>query len=165
MFLKYTNNIKDISNFDNKPINQEESDKLLNTDMDDNDEEDDILNQKILDAIIELTKVINSNNEIVSEQNSILTLKLDSLEEKVNTIIKQNESVEDDEMSIVDKTHNSNDNIVVLTENDLEKKIIAVVVDDTTVCFDILELARKGIASLEQKTEYLSVTDITVSNM
>ena len=155
---------------DNNTNNNEEIATYSEDNID--DEEDEILNQQILNAILELTKAVNSNNEIMSKQNELMSLKFNSLDEKIDAVTEivspkyipevMQESVVC-ETNISEKVHNSNDDIVMLSETDLDKKIIAVNINNTTVCFDILDLAKKATSNTD--AEYLSVTDITVSNL
>jgi hypothetical protein len=167
------------NNNEESTITREELDRVLNSNNsnESDDMEDEILNQKVLDAILELTKAVNVNSEIMAKQNELMTLKLNSLDGKIDNItdliIKPEQKYGDenvydsiaDTVTIMDKVYNPNNGIVTLSENDLDNKIIAVDINDTTVCFDILNLAKKAIGSTEQDTKYLSVTDIVVSNL
>ena len=164
------NHINSYTSDNNTNNNEEIAD---NSEKLDDSEEDEILTRQVLDAILELTRAVNANSEIMSKQNELMTLKLNSLDEKLSNITEIvtpkfiPESIEEgigDEMNISNKVHNSNDDIVMLSEEDLEKKIIAVNVNNTTVCFDILDLAKKAIGNTDA-AEYLSVTDVTVSNL
>ena len=67
--------------------NNTNNDNELATESEESDERnEEILTQKVLDAIIELTKAVNVNNEIVGKQNELMAIKLNSLDAKLDAL-------------------------------------------------------------------------------
>ena len=161
--------------YEDEPVNSYTSDNNTNNNdeietnsKEESDEkEEEILTQKVLDAIIELTKAVNSNSEITAKQNELMTIKLNLLDAKldelkeVSKVIPEVDENVGDPMPIEYKINNSSDEIIMFTEEDLAKKIIAVNVNNTTVCFGLAELAKNVVKESNEKNNLL-VTNVEV---
>ena len=161
--------------------NTNNNDEFIEESDESDEEEDEFMSQKVLDAIINLTNAVKTNNEIVSKQNDLMTIKLDAFEEKLNTMYEsesklanavndvvksatQSNNISEEQSSdIQEEINNATDEIIIFSEDALNKKIIAVDINSTTVCFDIVALAKKAAEGTEDK--YLSVSDITVDSL
>ena len=164
----------ELSDEPSKPINSYTDDNNTNNNEEVatyseefNDEEDEEMSKDVLEAIIKLTDAVETNSKIMGKQNELIEVRLNSFESKIDEIMlklnSSHASIEESNDIVKDNIKKSNDDLIMLSENELSGKIIAVNVNNSTICFDILELAKKATESVT--AEYLTVTDITVNNL